>query len=407
MLFEWFVGVRYLKAKKRQAFISLITFISTGGVCLGVMTLIIVLSVMNGFETNLREKILGTHSHIIITDTQDKGIRNYNILLEKIKKIPSVVSGSPFLYGQVMLRSQRNTFGAEIYGIDIESEKKVTNIVSNIKYGTLNFNLGNTSSLIIGVELAKQLEVGLEETISVITPIFTQTAVGVVPRAQEFKIAGIFQTGKYDYDASIIYVSLKAMQELFNLDDVVTGIAVKVDNIFKVKKIAFSISNNLGKNYKVRNWIELNRNIFAALKTEKIVMFILLTLIIFVAAFNIISNLIMIVMEKTREIGILKSMGVADKSIMHIFIIQGLIIGMIGTFLGTILGIVGCGIIAMFQIPIPGSGEVYYIDTLPVKIDMQQILIVIFCAIFLCLISTIYPALYASNLKPIDALKYE
>lgn len=407
MFYEWFIGSRYLKIKSKRGFIPIITFISIGGVCIGVLSLIIILSVMNGFENELREKILGTNSHIVIVNTENREIKNYQNLLKEVENEKDVVAASPFLYAQVLLRSKNNVEGVIIRGIDLEAEERVTNLSKKIKYGSLNFNSGELPCVIIGIELAKKLEITLDGKIIIIAPVFVPSAVGNVPRMQEFRVVGIFETGMYQYDTSMVYTSLKDMQELFDKEDVISGIEVKVNDIFKAKFIALSLMKKLGNQYWVKHWIEMNKNLFIALRTEKITMFIILTLIILVAAFGIISTLIMTVVEKTKEIGILKSMGSSNMSIMRIFIFQGLIIGIVGTILGIILGLVGCKLIDMLQIGIPGGGEVYWLNKLPVKIELMQILLIICCSIIICFCSTFYPALKAAKLNPVEALKYE
>jgi lipoprotein-releasing system permease protein len=344
MPYELFIGLRYLKAKRKQFFISIITIISIAGVFLGVMALIIVLAVMNGFETDIKEKILGTYSHVILLKHGDGGISKYPALIQQIKGHKRVVSASPFIYNQVMLTSKTNVSGVVIRGIDPDSAVEVTNIGRAIKEGSLNDlkprrGTGTSAGIIIGRELARHLGTFLNEPITVISPMGTITPMGMVPRMKQFKVVGIFNVGMYEYDTSLAFISLKEAQRFFGMGEAVTGIEIKVDDVYKAKEVATVIQRNLGFPYWTKDWMEMNKNLFSALRLEKVIMFIILFLIVFVAAFNIVSTLIMVVMEKNKDIAILKSMGAKAQSIMKIFIIEGLIIGAVGTILGALAGL--------------------------------------------------------------------
>jgi lipoprotein-releasing system permease protein len=417
--YEFFIGLRYLKAKRKQFFISIITIISIAGVFLGVMALIIVLAVMNGFETDIKEKILGTYSHIILLKHGDVGISDYPVLIEKVKGYRRVISASPFIYNQVMLTSKTNVSGVVIRGIDPESAVEVTSISRAIKEGSLSLLKGKGEDrtipgIVIGRELARHLGAFLNDPITVISPMGIITPMGMAPRVRQFKVVGIFSVGMYEYDSSLAYIALEEAQRFFDMGDSVTGIEIKVDNIYKAKEVARLIDRNLGFPYWTKDWMEMNKNLFSALRLEKVIMFIILFLIVFVAAFNIVSTLIMVVMEKNKDIAILKSMGAPSRSIMRIFIIEGLIIGTVGTLLGALAGLlaaVNMESIAGFFERVLGlevfPRDVYYLDRFPSEVNPVDIIVIVVVALMLCFLATLYPSWKASKLDPAEALRYE
>ena len=429
MSFEFFVGLRYLKAKRKQTFISLITFISIGGIALGVMALIIVLAVMSGFGENLRDKILGTYSHILVNIYGKDGIENYPALIEEIKKEEHVSGAAPFIINQVMLSYKGNVSGVVIRAIDPKLEQTVTDIEKNLINGKVEFlelkdnavskstskkERSKQNGIIVGKELAEHLRASVDDVINVISPLGKMTPIGMTPRVKKFRIVGIFDSGMYEYDSTLAFISIKSGQKFFKMGDRVTGIEVKVEDIYLAKETAEKLQERLGFPYYTRDWMRMNKNLFSALKMEKIAMFIILTLIILVAAFNIISTLIMVVMEKSRDIAIFKSMGSTNWSILKIFSIEGLIIGLTGTALGVSGGFIIVPYIneivefaeKVLSIDIFPS-DVYYLDRLPAKINYFDMAIIAGASILISFLATLYPAWRASKLNPVEALRYE
>jgi lipoprotein-releasing system permease protein len=418
MKYEWFIGLRYLKAKRKQTFISIITLISIAGVTVGVMALIVVLAVMSGFEKTLKEKILGTQAHLVLLKASQGGMDGYEEVTKKVDEVKGVVSAAPFILSQVMLSSESNVFGVVLKGVDPDRVGKVTELVTNLKAGHLEdlkkSKEGEPPGIILGVELAKHLSVSLNDDIQVISPLGTMTPMGMMPKMKRFRVEGIFYSGMYEFDNTMAYVSIESAQKFFNMDHRVTGIEIKTNDIYNVKRIGTEIRRKLGFPFWTKDWMEMNRNLFSALHLEKIAMFIILVLIVLVAAFNIISTLIMVVMEKNKDIAILKSMGAPSKSILKIFIIEGGVIGVVGTILGTILGL-GAAFnlekITSFVENLFGfkilSSDVYYIDKLPSQVNPGDVAMIVVTAILISLVATLYPAWRASKLDPAEALRYE
>lgn len=418
MKYEWFIGLRYLKAKRKQTFISIITVISIVGVMVGVMALIIVLAVMSGFEKTLKEKILGTQAHLHLLKASQEGLDQYQEVTKRVEETKGVVSATPFIVSQVMLSSESNVFGVEFYGIDPDRVGRVTELANNLKAGRLEDlrggKEGDPPGIILGVELAKHLSVSLNDSIQVISPMGTLTPMGMMPKMKRFRVKGIFYSGMYEFDLKMAFVSLESAQRFFSMGERVTGIAIKTEDIYKVKEIGREIRRKMGFPFWTKDWMEMNRNLFSALRLEKIAMFIILVLIVLVAAFNIISTLIMVVMEKNKDIAILKSMGATSRSILKIFTIEGGVIGVVGTVLGTILGL-GAAFnlekITVFVETLFGfkilSSDVYYIDKLPSQVNPLDVILIVLTAILISLVATLYPSWRASKLDPAEALRYE
>jgi len=410
MSFEYFVGGRYLRAKHKHAFISFITFLSMAGVTVGVMALIIVIAVMAGAESYFTSQILGVESHIIIR-RHGGTITDYEGAIRQVKSEAGVQSAAPFVYSQVMLRSSSGISGAVLRGIDpqaggspikgYDKESLIKKIRPQLTTETDVLSPG----IILGKELALTIGVAEGEIVYLISPKGMMSPIGHMPTMKRFEVTGIFESGFYEYDASLAFIHLKTAQKLIKIGDSVSGIGVRVEDIYRADKISQTILADLGFPYWTMDWMQMNRNFFSALKLEKKAMFVILTLIIMVAAFNIASTLIMMVMGKTQDIAILKAMGATDRSIWKIFVFKGTVIGLIGTVIGVALGIIGCIALKYYKfIELPG--DVYYFTSLPVQLEFLDVFFIVAAAMAICFISTLYPAYKASKLNPVEALRY-
>lgn len=435
MKYETLIALRYLKAKRKQAFISMITWISVLGIAVGVTALLVVIAVMAGFGEDLKKKIVGAYSHIVVTEFGSSTISDYDWMMEKIGKVDGVVAVAPFVLKQVMITSPGKSSGVVLRGVDPKLEEKVTDLKKNLVSGELRFLTvksdgpddakgeaapdGEASpkvgyNIILGKELAESLDVAFGQEVTVISPTGKMTPMGMVPRMRKFKVCGVFNSGMYEYDSSLAYTSLEAAQDFFRLGKGVTGLEVNVSDIYKTRLIVGKIEKELGYPYHVRDWIDMNKNLFSALKMEKIAMFIILALIVLVASFNIASTLIMVVMEKGRDIAILKSMGATNSQIMRIFSLNGLLIGSLGTLLGFIGGIAIVSnldpiigfIEGLFHIRI-FPGDVYQLDKLPARMEALDTTVILLGSMAISFIATIYPAWRASRQDPIEAIRYE
>ena len=400
--------MRYLKSRRKQKGISFNTLISIGGVTLGVMTLIVVLSVMSGFSNDLQKKILGVNAHAVVLSSDGAGIADYNGLAGKLAKEPHIKSASPFVLGQAMVSFDKAGQGVFVRGIEPSREETVTDLQKHMKEGSLDA-LSNTTGMpgiILGSELAGTLGVYTGDTVKLISPAAQMGPLGMIPKMREFKVVGIFDIGMYEYDANLAVISMKAAQDFFSMDNRATGVELKVDDIYKAPEIRRKLENELGGAYFVRDWIEMNHNLFSALKLEKLTMFVILTLIIIVASFNIVSTLIMIVIEKQREIAILKAMGATSKGIMAIFVIQGFIIGVAGTALG-LLGSFGIGKFIQTSPLAKLPPDVYYLSHLPVVMNPRDFVVTAAAALLISLSATIYPAWQAAKVDTVEPLRYQ
>jgi lipoprotein-releasing system permease protein len=408
MSFELFFSLRYLKAKRKQGFISIITGISVLGIMIGVMALIVVLAVMNGFREDLMKKILGVNSHLLIMSYKG-GIEDTDEIVQKTLKVDGVVSATPFIYSQIMIKSYGNISGAILRGIDPVTAGSVIDIDSMIRSGSLDvltYTQAETKGIILGSELSKQIGAVPGDVVTLISPMGKLTPLGRVANEGTFEVRALFESGMYEYDSAMVYLSLANAQEFLSLGDEVTGIEVKVEDIQKSDKIGQAIQGTLQYPYYTKDWKMMNKSLFSALKLEKVTMFIILTMIVLVGALNIISSLVMMVMEKTRDIAILRTMGASAKSIMSIFIFQGLFVGLVGTVLGLVSGSFLCHILARYKfIKLPP--DVYYITTLPVRMEWLDIASIILAAIIISFLATIYPSWQAAKVNPVEALRYE
>jgi len=422
--YEVFIGLRYLRAKRRNRTISFNTLISIAGVTIGVAALIATLGIMTGFKEDMQAKILGTNSHIIVTTRTGETIKGYTALTDKIAAVPEVVAATPFIFKQILLISESGSHGVVLRGIDVRRETTVTEIAKNLRAGTLEDleRLGPADKLtpvspdqpeasaqplpgiIIGKELSLRLGVFLGDRLNVVSPVGPISALGMIPKVRGYRVAGVFEAGMFEYDSSLAYVSIKQAQEFFNMGDAVTGIEVKVADVFAADRIAQVIERTIGFPYWARDWMKLNKNLFSALKMEKFMMFVLLVLVVIVASFNIVSTLTMIVVEKHREIAILKAMGATGKAVMRIFMLNGLVIGVVGTAIGIPLGYGFCWAIQEFY-TLPG--DVYYLSHIPVNIKVMDVLTVAISAITITFLATIHPCRQAARLDPAEAIRYE
>ena len=408
MSFEIFFSLRYLKAKRRQGFISIITGISILGIMIGVMALIVVLGVMNGFREDLLKKILGVNSHLIILSYKG-GIRDTQAVMDKALEVDGVLSATPFIYSQVMIKNAGNISGAILRGLDPDTAGTVINIDSMIKGGSLTVlkkSISDPQGIILGSELSRRIGALPGDTVTLVSPIGKLTPLGRMANEGKFKVKALFESGMYEYDGSMVYLSLTDARDFLSLGDEVTGIELKVRDIDESDKIGAIIQDKLGYPYWTKDWKMMNKSLFSALKLEKAAMFIILIMIVLVGALNIISSLVMLVMEKTRDIAILRIMGVSSKSIMSIFIFQGLFVGLIGTLFGLMSGSFLCHLLAKYKfIKLPP--DVYYISTLPVRVELLDILLIVLAAIIISFLATIFPSWQASKLNPVEALRYE
>lgn len=394
MRYEYFVSLRYLLAKRKEKFISIISTISILGVAVGVCALIVVIGVMAGFDNDLRDKIVGTNSHLVIE--KEGGIEDPNSVIERINVFPHVIAASPFLNGQVLIVYGNQTNSIILRGITPSEEIKVTRIGEYIKKGSIKNLKGE--GILIGSEFANKFNLDVGDAVPIISPFDG--------KIRNFKVVGIFNSGMYDYDLNLAFVELRKAQELYGMGTKVGGVGVKIDDVYLAEDLKMRMQRELGFPYWVRSWMDLNRSLFSALKLEKLAMFVILSLIIIVACLNIISTLIMVVMEKTKDIGILKAIGATNRSIMAIFTLEGFLIGTIGTILGVASGLGLSYLLEKYQfIQLPR--DIYYIDRFPVDVQFGDTVAIVIAALMISLLSCIYPAWQASRLNPVDALRYE
>ena len=408
MRFEAFLAIRYLKAKRKQAFISVITVISVVGVMMGVMALIVVLSVMNGFREDLMGKILGVNSHLVVL-SYDGAFLDYDRVARETSTVEGVVAATPFIYSQVMVNSQGSVSGAVLRGIDTATAGRVIAIDRMIKRGSLqslDALHDGLPAIVMGKELSRMLAVQPGDSVTVVSPMGKLTPVGRVPQNRKFKVTAIFDSGMYEYDATMVYVSLKEAQDFLGLDDRATGVEVKVTDVYKADEVGVAVSKKLGYPYWAKDWQQVNRSLVSALKLEKIAMFIILIMIVLVGALNIISTLVMVVMEKNRDVAILRAMGATRRNIMTVFMFQGVLVGVLGTLVGLASGLGLCHLLAKYKfIELPS--DVYYISTLPVRVEALDVVLVIAVAVAISFLATLYPSWHASRLNPVESLRYE
>ena len=409
MSYEFFIAKRYLRSKRKTKFVSVITLISIGGVLIGVTALDFILSMMNGFEKEVRSRIIGTSAHVSVFSTYEEGMDNYHELIPGIKEVKHVVEVAPYIYYKAAIASKTGSDGIVVRGIDPERERLVTDLQRNLSLGSLDLEPEEDGlpGILLGATLADRLGVELGDNVVLFSLKEGSLTTGwSQPKASKLKLRGIFETGMYEYDASLAYISLSTAQKLFNLGNKVTGLQVKLDNLYQAGKVAKAVEEKLGYHYYALDWMHMHKNLFSWMALEKYAMFIVLSLIVAVAAFNIISTLIMVVIEKRKDIGILKSMGSTNFSIMKIFMFEGLVVGVVGIVLGTAFGYLLCWIQKSFNI-ISLPPEIYFISSLPVDMRPLDFIVVALAAMLLTFLATVYPARRASQLPPVEAIRYE
>jgi lipoprotein-releasing system permease protein len=412
MTLEWQIAIRYLTSKRRSGVISVIGLIAIGGVFVGVAALVIVMSVMSGLQRDLRDKILTNTPHLLIQKYNSQPISDYQKVIETLRRTPGITGAAPFIYTEGIIGHGRGrNEGAVIRGVDPNLEDHVSDAhrqIASGRYDLLQSPDEPYPKIVIGYLLADRLGAFPGDTLTLTTPEAATVSPlhGMVPKLQKFILAGTFKSGLFEYDSKFVYASLPAIQEYLEAGDIAYGISARVSDIWDARDIGERAVAQLDGPYYATTWIELNQPLFSALKLEKRAMFIILVLIVLVAAFNIISTLTMIVMDKTKEIGILRSMGMQSRGIRRIFVYQGALIGVVGTGLGLLVGLAAAFLLARYRfISLPG--DVYFIDTLPVSIEPFNLSLIVGASLVICLIATLYPAIQAARMTPVDAIRYE
>lgn len=407
MGFVWLISSRYLRSKRRLSFITLISLLASGGVFVGVAALTIVLSVMNGFEDQVQRRIAGTNAHVAVLSADDRPIAWSDSLAGAIRSAAPGSGIAPFVFGKVMVASRRGVDGMVLKGVDPAREPQVTDILAHLTPSHTPLDGGDLPGIGLGEELAARLRVTLGDVILISLPAEEPGGIfGESPRVKRLRVSSIFRSGLYEYDSSFGIVRIETAQEFFRLRGDVTGIELRLPDMFGAREAARAIEERVGPLFRVTNWIDLNRNLFAWMKIEKAVMFTILILIVLVAAVNIVSSLVMLVMEKRRDIGVLRAMGVTPRGIMRIFLLQGTLVGLAGTALGLLTGWAVSYALGRFEL-LHLPGEIYFIDTLPVKIEWTDFAFVAAAATALCFIASLYPAWRAARLAPVESIRYE
>jgi lipoprotein-releasing system permease protein len=415
MRYELFIGMRYLQARRRETFISLITIISVLGVMIAVMTLNVVMAVMSGFEETLRDRLLGINAHIAIVRSGEP-MQDYEKVIEQVKSDSDVVAASPTIYGQVMLTSGSRVSGVVVRGVDPDRVNNVVNIQKYLLGGSLaglktqhpiqvEDRTVLLPGIILGERLANQLGVFQGSPVQVVSPLGSPTAIGVIPKVRRFAVAGVLKTGMSEIDSTLVFMGLKEAQKFFDLDSAVTNIELRIRNVNQSREVADQIQRRLGFPYFAEDWTRLWPNLFSALQLEKTVYFLVLLLMVLIGAFNIVSTLVMVVMEKKKDIAILRSMGATQQSIRKIFLLKGCLIGVVGTILGVVLGLLVCALIANYPFKLPDG--VFLISTVPVRIYLSNFVVVACASFVVCLLASIYPARQAAKLDPVEIIRYE
>lgn len=404
------ISIRYLRFKGKKSFVSLITLISVAGVALGVLTLMVVMAVMSGFDRELKDKFLGIYGHVVISSS--RGISDWQDLIARIEDLPRVEAAAPYIVGQIIIRTRSRALGLNLRGIDPALEKRVSKLGDYLQEGTLD---PGPEGIVIGSQLAGVYHLRLGDKVILISPLEGLIPGGGGGGREKFTVTGIFKSGMAQYDLELAYVSLAAAQKLFGLGPGVSGVSLRVDDV----EYAHAVRNELTSflpypPYQVRSWMELNKPLFAAIRQEKILMFIIVALIVVVASLNIASTLIVTVKEKTKAIGIFKSLGMPERTVRNIFTLHGAMIGLVGTIMGIAGGLlfianinhIAALLSARFGIDVFPS-DIYYFDRIPARADPNETVIIAVCAFSISILASLYPAWKASRLEPVEALRYE
>lgn len=407
--FELYIAIRYLLARRKQAFLSLISLISTVGVSVGVMALVIALALMTGLQQELRDRIVGSAAHIYVWKVGEGGIADYPKEVETLTRQPHVLGAAPAVLGKALVTTDKGEGFITVKGIDPVLETRVTDIAKAIKSGALGgltpATDGDPDGIVIGAELAQRLGVAVGDSVSVLTPHGSLSPMGMMPRTRRLKVAGIFSLGLFEFDSAYGFVSLQVAQRLVDRDRV-DFVQLRIDDIYAAPQVAEQLGTTLGSGYITQDWADLNQSLFAALWLEKMAISITIGLIVMVAALNIVASLILLVMEKSRDIAILKTMGASAGSIMSIFLLQGVIIGIVGTTVGATAGLGVawvCNTYKLIRIPM----DVYQVSYVPFRVVPWDFAMVVLAAIVICFVATVYPSRQASRLDPAQALRYQ
>ncbi len=414
MKLDWFIARRYLSARRGGRLLSFITWIALGGVTVGVTALIVVIGVMTGMQEDLRAKILSANAHLMVLEHGTAlRMRDWQPVMDSVRATDGVTAAAPFIYSQVAIRRGEYALSADLYGVSTDSATAGgTLLEERIRDGIYDLSTppSGLPPLLVGSGLADRMSILVGDTLTVIAFENTQVTVfgGVAPALRAFEVTGTFTTGMYDYDSRNVYTPLDRAQDLLGLAeaDAVSGIGAQVVEPDQAEAMARGLQDRLGSRYAVQSWVTTNQALFSALKLEKLAMGLILFLIVLVAAFNIVSTLVMVVADRTREIGILKSMGMTDRGILRVFVLQGAWIGIVGTVLGTLLGVVLCFLIDRYEI-IRIPPEVYFVDRLPVSLRLTDVLTIVGASVVVAFVATIYPALQAARLQPVEAIRHD